>query len=188
MPSPRYCRTKNALIRQPNDRKCKVVGTDTRTMRRYAFLQYHPSIAASTYRHLVRRLRPHNCEAHLLTFSVARSPSLRSEQICQWRFFSQPHPPSALEEASLPLRNVFVSAISRRRQIDFITSTIFPVMSSYFRLHIQLLLHILIFIDKRFSPQPYSKLFEEGYGEEHFSPKKFLPIIIPPPHKKKEER
>lgn len=62
-------------------------------------------------------------------------------------------------------------------------------MSSYFRHHIQLLLHILIFIDKRFSPQPYSKLFEEGYGEEHFSPKKFLPIIIPPPttHTKKKK-
>ena len=32
---------KNALIRRPSDRKCKVVGTDTRTMRRYAYLQYY---------------------------------------------------------------------------------------------------------------------------------------------------
>ena len=40
-----------------------------------------------------------------------------------------------------------------------------------------------------FSPHPYSKLFEEGYGEEHFSPKKFLSIIIPPPiHTKKKKR
>ena len=29
------------LIRRPSDRKCKVVGTDTRTMRRYASLQYY---------------------------------------------------------------------------------------------------------------------------------------------------
>ena len=27
-------------VRRPSDRKCKVVGTDTRTMRRYASLQY----------------------------------------------------------------------------------------------------------------------------------------------------
>ena len=35
-----HYRPKNALIRRPSDRKCKVVGTDTRTMRRYAYLQY----------------------------------------------------------------------------------------------------------------------------------------------------
>ena len=28
-------------VRRPSDRKCKVVGTDTRTMRRYASLQYY---------------------------------------------------------------------------------------------------------------------------------------------------
>ena len=39
--SPRQCPTKNGLIRRPSDRKCKVVGTDTRTMRRYASLQYY---------------------------------------------------------------------------------------------------------------------------------------------------
>ena len=49
--SPRQCPTKkNRLaiatlrspdVRRPSDRKCKVVGTDTRTMRRYASLQYY---------------------------------------------------------------------------------------------------------------------------------------------------
>ena len=39
--SPRQYPSKNALIRRPSDRKCKVVGTDTRTMRRYASLQYY---------------------------------------------------------------------------------------------------------------------------------------------------
>ena len=33
-----YC---ERLIKRPSDRKCKVVGTDTRTMRRYAYLQYY---------------------------------------------------------------------------------------------------------------------------------------------------
>ena len=39
--SPRQYPSKNVLIRRPSDRKCKVVGTDTRTMRRYASLQYY---------------------------------------------------------------------------------------------------------------------------------------------------
>ena len=48
---PRQCPTKKDRlaiatlrapdVRRPSDRKCKVVGTDTRTMRRYAYLQYY---------------------------------------------------------------------------------------------------------------------------------------------------
>ena len=45
---------------------------------------------------------------------------------------------------------------------------------SYIFLHLQTItcLQIISFL------YPYSKLFEEGYGEERFSLKKFLPIIL----------
>ena len=70
-----YCHTKNALIRRPSDRKCKVVGTDTRTMRRYAYLQYYIKY----------------CFIHLPTpCSSSTSPQLRSTfDVVSWDDFCQ---------------------------------------------------------------------------------------------------
>ena len=62
-------------VRRPSDRKCKVVGTDTRTMRRYAYLQYYIKY----------------CFIHLPTpCPSSTSPQLRSTfDVVSWDDFCQ---------------------------------------------------------------------------------------------------
>ena len=73
--SPWQYPSKNVLIRRPSDRKCKVVGTDTRTMRRYAYLQYYIKY----------------CSIHLPTpCPSSTSPQLRSTfDAASWDDFCQ---------------------------------------------------------------------------------------------------